>query len=745
MACGSSPSLKNGTSVPHQETSVAKNGTTYVDSVECTECHRDVFDDWSGSHHDLAMQHATTSSVLADFDDATFTHFGITSTFFTRDARFFVRTEGPGGKLGNFEITHTLGVEPLQQYLVSFPGGRLQSLAIAWNTAQKQWFHLYPNEQIPFGNPMHWTGRYQTWNVMCAECHSTNLRKNYDSYRDTYNTVWDEIDVGCQACHGPGNKHVTWARAGTDGDNNGLVVDLARTAAIELDVCAGCHSRRQRITDVDQHAQPFLDNFRPSTLQEDLYHADGQIQDEVYVWGSFTQSKMHAAGVRCTNCHNPHSLHLRAEGNAVCTQCHQENPSSRFPMLQAKRYDTREHHFHEPTSTGAQCINCHMPEKTYMVVDPRRDHSFRIPRPDLSTSIGAPNTCSACHDDQSDTWAAEQAVAWWGASDEVPHYGEIFSAARAGDRTIEADLVTIVRNHSNPAIVRATALEHLRQYGTLGLQEILAAVRDDNPFVRAAASAGLDRLSLEQRVAALVPLLDDPIRNVRIEAVRALIPVPRTVMSLEQTALFDHAVAEFVQSQMVAADTPGAHLNLGVFHTLQGDLEEATQDYLTALRLDPFFLPARFNLASLYNRQGLNNEAETTLRNGLDRTPNEGELHYSLGLLLAELQRLDEAMESLRRAADLIPTRARVRYNYGLALQQLGRVNEAEAALIIASQIDPTDTDILVALAKLLMSQAAWDRARHYTQVLLELNPGAPEVQQLFNEIQVRELNERAR
>ena len=313
---------------------------------------------------------------------------------------------GPDGKPADFEVVYTFGIEPLQQYLVEFPGGRLQSLTIAWDTKDKRWFHLYPGEDIPPDDPLHWTGRYQNWNGMCAECHSTNLQKNYDPEADTYQTTWSEINVSCQACHGPGAEHVAWGRSWKAGNgdtesSNGLIVDFrGHDSRYQVDTCARCHSRRRQVSAEDAHGRHLLDDFLPSLLRDDLYHADGQILDEVYVYGSFLQSKMYAAGVRCTDCHDAHSAGLKAPGNDLCVQCHQPHNNRRFATLKARHYDSTTHHFHPAGSPGAQCVNCHMPAKTYMVVDPRRDHSFRIPRPDLSVKLGTPNACTGCHDNQ---------------------------------------------------------------------------------------------------------------------------------------------------------------------------------------------------------------------------------------------------------------------------------------------------------------------------------------------------------
>ena len=301
----------------------------FAGSASCIECHQEAYRAWSGSHHDLAMQVASEETVLGDFDDSTFTHFGVTSRFYQRDGGFFVQTEGPDGELAEFEILYTFGVENLQQYLIGLPGGRLQALGIAWDTRPTEqgggrWFHLYPDERIAPGDPLHWTGRYQVWNAMCAECHSTNLEERYDPDSDSYATTWDEIDVSCETCHGPGKAHVEWAeeakRLGipASGDHRLLVDFKTGDSRYEVDVCAPCHSRRHLVSGEDRAGRPFLDDFMPVMLREDLYHADGQVLEEVYVYGSFLQSRMYHRGVRCVDCHDPHSLQLLASGNALC-------------------------------------------------------------------------------------------------------------------------------------------------------------------------------------------------------------------------------------------------------------------------------------------------------------------------------------------------------------------------------------------------------------------------------------------
>jgi predicted CXXCH cytochrome family protein len=714
----------------------------FVGSAECVRCHAEQHAKWQGSHHDRAMEPATEATVLGDFDDARFGNFPILTRFFERDGGFWVHTEGPDGELGDFRVKYTFGVDPLQQYLIEFPGGRLQSLTIAWDTREQRWFDLYPDERIPPDDGLHWTGRHQRWNTMCADCHSTNLRRGYDLESDRYETTWSELDVGCEACHGPSSNHVAWADSGPSptGDPRLPVDFAARTSAQEVEICAPCHSRRHKVSETAVVGEPFLDHYMPEPLREGLYHADGQVDGEVYVYGSFVQSRMYRQGVRCSDCHEPHGLGLRAEGNALCARCHQENPDPRFPTLTAKIYDSPLHHFHPEGSASAECVACHMPAKNFMQIDARHDHSLRVPRPDLSLVIGTPNACSGCHADRSDQWAAEAVSEWYGPERRQGfHYGAVIAAARAGYREIVPGLAALVQDEELPAIVRATALELFERYGSgpEALGAIVGATRDDEPTVRAAALAGLDRIPAEQRVPIVAPLLDDPFRAVRIVAARLLASVPSEQLDPAQQRARARGIREFESAQLAVADTSGAHLNLGVLRSQQGDIDAAEKSYRTAIALDPDFLPAYFNLTSLYNGSGRNDDAERTLREALERFPENGELYYSLGLLQAELGRLDEAATSIAKAADRLPGRARVRYNLALAYQHLGRRDEAEQALLAAREVDARDPAILRALPILYMQDQDWSRARTFAKELAALAPpGAPGPSRMLERIE---------
>jgi predicted CXXCH cytochrome family protein len=523
---------------------------TFVGSAACGGCHASETAAWRGSHHDLAMQEATAETVLGDFDDASFTHADVTSRFFRRDGRFFVNTDGPDGELADFEIRYTFGVYPLQQYLIAFPDGRMQALGIAWDARPKEqggqrWFHLYPDEKLEAGDPLHWTGIDQSWNFMCAECHVTELHKNYDAAADTYATTWAEIDVGCEACHGPGSAHVAWAerqeswlpwgKGGDDGltvhfdEREGVqwTIDPAtgnatrsapRTGATELETCGICHSRSAKIAEGWRPGEQLLETHVPALLQPGLFEADGKMADEVYNYASFRQSKMFTKGVSCSDCHDPHSLQLRAEGNGVCYQCHDE-----------AKYGAVEHHRHAEGSPATGCPACHMPERTYMVVDPRHDHGFRIPRPDLSERFGVSNSCNDCHDDKDAAWAAAAIERWHGPERKgFQTWTEALAAVRDDTAAAGPLLLELASAPATPGIVRATALEALVQHPSreaLGAAQRGLAAAD--PLVRLAALRMLRFLPVEQAWPLAHGLLDDPVRGVRLEAASLLAAMPQ--------------------------------------------------------------------------------------------------------------------------------------------------------------------------------------------------------------------------
>lgn len=742
LGCGYSMAATSGA-----KPGLAKDRQGYADAASCMGCHKEQSEQWKASDHAWAMRDATAGNVLGNFANQSFEEAGVSARFYENGGRYYVRTEGRDGKPGDFPIQYIFGHYPLQQYLVAFPNGHLQALTIAWDSRPKEaggqrWFSLYPGQRFAPDDALHWTGRFQNWNAMCADCHSTRLMKHYDDKSDSFATTWQEKTVGCQGCHGPGQAHVDWAKQNksaiktyASAKDIGLPFDFKSLGSKEqVGQCAFCHSRRQTLGVGQQPGHPQLDTSLPAILRAGLYHADGQIDGEVYEFGSFSQSKMYAAGVACTDCHNPHSGKVRIEGNGLCLQCHNANPPvARFPSLQAKNYDSPEHHHHPPGSPGAQCVNCHMASKTYMVVDPRRDHDFRLPRPDLAEQTGAPDACTACHRDQKPAWAAKAIDGWFASPKRPKHYGESFHAARMGDPASVSLLGAVIADIGSAPIVRATAAQRLVELGQPGLTTLRWALNDDSALVRAYAIPGFARLPPDARVRLLLPQLADSALAVRDEAVKALADVPIDSFPAERRAAFSGQLADYEMRLRSNADLPGGRLNLAVFLQRRGETAQAIEQYQQALRLDAHFIPARVNLVTLYSGSDQSGKAEQLLREGLalEGLPatDHGNLAYMLALLLVEQGNPEEGVKWMSTAADELPGNARVRYNQGLLLAQLRRPDEAASALAKGLESSPDDPDLLYALIYLHTSAGQLEQARGYVQRLQRVAPNDPRLE----------------
>ena len=685
---------------------------TFVGAESCKACHAAEFSDWLQSDHHKAMLPATPENVLGDFNDVTFTHFEHTWRFFRKGDEFWVNAEDADGTRKDFKIDYTFGFEPLQQYLIPFPGGRYQALQVCWDTRPvedggQRWYHLYQDEAIPPGDILHWTGIHFNWNYMCADCHSTDLHKNYDPDARDYHTTWSEMNVSCEACHGPASEHLKWAAAeqvkaagGTPEvdlsdltaylKNKGLVVTLKepveagwavnpetqqpyRTAplnsTVQVQTCARCHSHRQLMAPAHEAGKPFLDTHVPSVLTDQLYHHDGQVDEEDYVYGSFVQSKMYHAGVVCTDCHNPHTGRLKAPGDSLCLNCH-------LPS----RFATPDHSHHEKVS----CVECHMPGKTYMVNDFRRDHSFRVPRPDVSAQTGSPNTCNQCHQDKSVKWAQEAYMDWYGEPE--PHFGTAFHKLQKGDQTALSEVASIAQDKSYPDIVRAGAVS------LAPLPELIPqALKDESHLVRREAVRSLTGAPLEARTQLLPPLAADPVADVRIEAGRLLAD------DESASAAVRKAVDEYRRSLDYSSDRVESRLGRAELFLSQGKAKEAEEEFKTALARFPRSPQAYVNAADYYRVFGQDEIGEKVLREGLAQIgpPESAVLHHSLGLLLVREKRYQEGLSQLEKAFRQSPEDARYAVVYAVGLESLGELDSAVEVLEKTLKRRPRDTQIL--------------------------------------------------
>jgi predicted CXXCH cytochrome family protein len=726
---------------------------TFVGSQACAGCHQTETQLWQASQHRHAMDHATEQSVRGDFDNATFEYAGTRSRFFRKDGKFLVETDGADGKLATFEVKYTFGLDPLQQYLIEFPDGRIQALSIAWDTRPRdrggqRWFHLYPDAAIASSDPLHWTRPSQNWNFMCAECHSTGVHKNYDAAKDRFATSFAEISIGCEACHGAGSRHVAWAKSGktVSGPANDLVVKFDERTGItwsaeagtltpkrsaapsalrkEVETCGRCHARRGQLSEDWTPGRPLSDTHRVALLDRQRFEADGQMRDdeETYNYAPFKQSKMFAKGVTCSDCHDPHSAALKAPGDGVCAQCH--TPA---------KYEAAAHRHHADVSPPLSCASCHMPERRYMVVDRRHDHGFRIPRPDLSVQTGTPNACNDCHRDKSPAWAAQQVETWFGAQRRgFQTHAAAFHAAWSEAADAQTLLAAIAGSGDAPGIVRASALAELP---TPDVNLIRHGLPDPDPLVRLGALDGLEAIPADQLWPLASAQLSDPVRGVRIRAAELLASVPAARQPAADRERFARAADEFVAAQRLNADRADARTALGSFFARRADAAGAESEYRAALRLDPFFAPAAINLADLYRQLGRDGDGERTLREALSRSPQDASLHHALGLTLVRLRRNDAALDELHQAAVLDPGQPRYAYVYAVGLNSAGRRDEALAVLKEGLRGHPNDLDLLSAALNFSREKGDAAAALGYAEQMARLRPDDPRLAELIKSL----------
>ncbi len=641
----------------------------FIGNASCAECHQKEFSDWKNSHHDKAMMIANDSTVLGNFNNVVLQRKGQTHKFYKKNNDFYVFTDSENGKMKEYKIKYTFGFTPIQQYLVDFGKGHLQVLALTWDDLKKEWFYMadevYKNQSVTHENWLHWTNQAQNWNGMCAECHSTNLKKNYDIKTDAYQTTWSEINVSCEACHGPASEHLKWTKSqDKEWHNYGFQRDLNPIDNKEfVENCARCHSRRSIFEDYHfQWKDPF-DHMIPSTVATPFYHSDGQIKEEDYVYGSFLQSKMYQQGVKCNDCHNVHSTKLKFEGNQLCIQCH-------IP----ENYNTKKHHRHKVNSEGAQCINCHMQGQYFMSRDFRRDHSFRIPRPDISKETGSPNACNQCHKDKTVDWAIQKVEKWYGKP-KIDHHGLTFYEADLRVDSSYQKLKKIINDKNKPLIVRRTGIELITRNYPQKNQELKHYLNEKPSALRYQAVANL--MVTEDIVPKIVPLLKDSVKAIRIQVAFALSRNQKWI-STEYRDAFEKALKEYIAAQEYNYDFPTAKLNLGNLYYNLKNYDKAIYLFKEVIKQDSELYQAQLNLAYLYNDIGKKEEAVLLFKEYLENNKEDGTIMYDLGLLLAEIGRYEESVVYLEKTKEKLVENERIILNLAKIYAYLKKKEKAE-------------------------------------------------------------------
>ncbi|MFY0668156.1 MAG: hypothetical protein JXQ95_09005 [Alteromonas stellipolaris] len=658
-------------------------------NTNCVGCHQQAVSNWQQSDHAKAMDVAETQTVLGDFSGVEVTHYTQVAKFYQKDQGFYIHfTEA--GESTQYRVKYTFGHYPLQQYLIEGTDGKVQVFPFAWDSrvaedGGQKWFPMYEQEDIQPADRLHWLQPLQNWNGMCADCHSDGLTRNYDVEHNQFDTKWDNINVGCQSCHGKMPDHAETASSGQlslslseqKAIGQWLIDDGEKIASWHgeprdntfMETCFACHSLRTPITDGIKPNVAFLDQFLPSLLAPPMYHADGQIKEEVYVYGSFLQSKMYAAGVNCLDCHDKHTMKIKVEGNGLCLQCHS-----------AEVYQQPAHIRHEIDSSAGQCVSCHMPETTYMGVDARRDHSFKVPRPDLSIKYDTPNACNGCHLSQTPSWAADIITQWRGASVLSASQGEDFLALMHEGRLPVSAHFSLINNAELSEIVRASAIAMLpSSVAELTDKDIKAWVNSQHDLIRFAVAGVGQLLPVKERLKSYRTLLDDKLTAVRLTAANHLLDA-----GLSHNDSFKNALQILLNANEVSMWRGESALNQSMVYLQLGKFKDTVKTLQHGINVDPYFVPNYVNLADVYRNTGEGSKESLILEKGLKANPTSAVLHYAQGMSLIRQQKKPDSIQAFRQAVKLAPENVQYVYVYFLALDGIGQTPLALRELKLA-------------------------------------------------------------
>jgi len=650
----------------------------------CADCHAEEAKLWLSSDHAKAMATPSQTSILGDFSDVEVSHHSQQARFYSKDGDYLIDfTEQ--GVMTTYTVAFAFGHSPLQEYLIETSDGRYQVFPFAYDTRDRElggqkWYPIYADEDIEPNDRLHWKQPLQNWNGMCADCHSDGLKRNYLPSKNKFDTTYDNINVGCASCHTQGPTHGSlesgkpkpiakqtlatpqWSRA--PGDKVASLKGTVNKLTV-IDTCYSCHSLRSPLTDGIDVASKFLDQFSPNLLTPPLYHADGQIRDEVYVYGSFLQSKMYRAGVTCLNCHDPHSQKIKIEGNGLCLQCHEP-----------KSYQTIAHTNHPLSSTGGQCVSCHMPETTYMGVDARRDHSFSIPRPHLSEAFNTPNACVKCHEDKSNNWASEATKKMWGRHNAPSRADHAYMQLQHQGHLEPQAHLALAQDLSLSPIKRASVISLLPQsINQLSASQAKPFITSDEPLVRLAIAKVGYLLPPHERLKEFSKLATDPLKAVRVASADNLVDIQSEIAGL------DKATNELLLSHEISTWRGEANLNSSLTHAKLGNTYQSIEALKHAITIDPYFDASYINLADHYRQQRLLSKELETLTKGIAAIPRSASLHHAMGLLKIRNQDKPSSIAYFKKAMSLDPTNVQHVYLYVLALDAVGSTDLAIEAL----------------------------------------------------------------
>jgi len=721
----------------------------YAGSASCLECHEDAHQLWQVSNHRYAERPIHLDMDRSAFDPPrTFHHASQSTEVRLRDGRCEVVTLGLNGRREAWPADRVIGHHPLRQFLVPAPGGRWQTLEASYDPVTNEWFNVYGEEDRQPGEWGHWTGRGMNWNQMCATCHNTRLRKNYDVVNDTYRTTMAELSVGCEACHGPLKTHGEWRKEHPDPLEPDPTLAPIPPAAMR-DTCGACHARRGELTGDFRPGDSFFDHFSLVIVNEtDTFYPDGQVRDEDYEFAPFLGSRMHQGGVTCTDCHDPHSMKTRLPGNWLCMRCHNGSVTN-APLIQPVAHSQHRVFGYDTNGvpaavdlldylpgrfpeTGGECVNCHMPQTVYMQRHSRHDHGFTIPDPLLTRQFGIPNACNRCHTDKDVAWSIDAVDRWYGPKMDRPsrHRAIAIALARQGADTGRDSLLRRLPEEPLPywqaAVISLLArwVDDPRVADTL-----IAQLRNPHPLPREMAASALGPLVSAGRadlLRALQRALEDPSRNVRVAAGWAL------RHALDPDTVAGREVRHFLD---LNADQPTGQLQLAVWQLSRQQPEGAAQHLSRAIAWDPNSAPLRHEYAIVLSQLGRSREAVAELEVAARLEPAVGEYPFKLALGWNEIGDLPKAVAALEEALRRDPGHSRAWYNLGLARDALGQPEGALEALVRAESLNLRDPQLPYARATVLGRQGRTAEARDAARRALEIDPGFAPARQLLDHL----------
>lgn len=708
----------------------------YAGSKSCLECHEKFYGLWSTSRHGLAMQpyHSEFAKNQLSPQSAEL-RIGKFRYRFDIAQGVVYEADAKGTKL--YKVAYALGGKNIYYFLTPFPGGRLQTLPLAYDVNKKGWFDTAASGVRHFpgaepGQPVSWKDSGYTFNTGCYNCHVSQLSSNYDLTTDTYKTTWAEPGINCETCHGPSAEHNRLMKETPKGQQpkDMKIISAKRfTPAQHNATCSGCHAKASAVTSSYQPGERFFDHYDLATLEDPDFYPDGRDLGENYTFTSWLMSPCAKAGnLHCVKCHTSSGRYrFKAEekANDACLPCHEQRVKN-----------TPAHTHHKPEGPANKCVSCHMPMTAFARMN-RTDHSMLPPTPASTMAYKSPNACNICHQDQDAAWA-DGYVRKWHKKDyqasALKRAALIHEARKRNWKLLPAMLDYLARKDRDE--VTATSL--IRMIPASGDQRIvpvlLASLKDPSPLVRGAAADALQHVPSREAVQALVAATGDDYRLVRIRAAASLSAYPQLSLGGAAAKSVEAANKEYIASLTARPDLWPSHYNLGNYYLNRNDFKQAVASYESALKIEPGAAPVLVNESMAYARMGNNKNAIESLEKALKVNPDNAAANLNMGLLKAQLNDPAAAEQSFKKALRADPRMAQAAYNLCVITSQ-NRIHEAVAWCKKASDLSPREPKYSYTLAFYLNQKGEKAEAIRILKALLKKHPGYKNAEMLLKEI----------